>query len=144
MTEEKKGLSELIKKNFEKARAILTDKVKAESMIMDSLAEIATLLENKIGFETFSEVDSDGDTINYIGIKNIKSGYTEGLIQYYFHAENVFPVMMFYQNTIREQCSNLVDVENFLKRLVSNESFMIKIIRVSEQDEPLSSTDIPF
>lgn len=144
MTEEKKSLTELIKRNFEKAKSILTDKVMAESMVMDSLSEIAFLLDGKVLFNKFSETDSDGDLITYISIENKKSGYTEGLIQYYFHAEKIFPVAMFYQNSIREQCNNLLEVENFIKRLVSNESFMIRVIRVSEQDEIPPQTDVPF
>lgn len=145
MSEQQKSLIEIIRQNVEKAKKTINDKAKAESMIMDSLNEINTLLGNKVKFETYNKVDSDGDSIVYISVENSKSGYSESLIAYYFHSEKIFPAFMGYQNIIRESCNNLADVENFIKRLVSNESFMIKIIRVSEQDEaPAASDDIPF
>lgn len=145
MSEQQKSLIDIIRQNVEKAKKTINDKVKAESMIMDSLNEINRLLGNKVKFESYNEIDSDGDNIVYISVENNKSGYSESLIAYYFHAEKIFPAFMGYQNIIRESCNNLADVENFIKRLVSNESFMIKIIRVSEQDEaPKASDDIPF
>jgi len=144
MNEERKNLTELIKINFEKAKSILSDKTLAESMLMDSLNEISILLRNKITFNKISEVDGDGDLINYIDVTNTESNYSENLIQYYFHAEKIFPVVIMYQNIIHERCENLSDVENFVKKLVSTESFMIRVIRVSENDYPKIDNDIPF
>lgn len=143
MSEENRNIIDIIRDNLEKAKRVMNDKIKSESAIMSALNEISTLLNNKVIFPKTERLDNDGDLIINISVQNIDSGYTESLIAYYFHAEKIFPAVFNYQGLVRQSCQSIDDVNTFIERLVSNESFMIKIIRVAETDEK-PDDDIPF
>lgn len=141
MTQDK--IKELIRENFTKSMSIINDKKITESLLMTALNEVVTILNGKIKFTTENIVDTDGDEIKRITVENTKNGYSETIINYFFHREKVFPVAFNYFNVIRMDCNNIDDVNSFIERLVSDESFMIKIIRVAENTDKIDD-EIPF
>lgn len=146
MSNQNKNLNELIRVNFERARRLMDDKAIAKSMIDDLLNQITITLENKILFTRSERTDNDGDLVTTIFIGNPKNKKKEAIISYYFNAETIFPAVMMYQNIIHQRCESIDDVSVFIEKLVSHESFMIKVIRVSEEIEnPIDfDDDIPF
>lgn len=143
MTEQNKNISELIKFNLERARKIMNDKVEAISLIENALFEISAALGGKLDFPSVDEIDNDGDLITSVFVVNNISGYKEKLFWYYFHPEKVFPAMISYQNIVAARCDGMNEVVIFLENLISNDSFMIKILRISEMNE-LPHDDPPF
>lgn len=143
MTEQKKNISELIKFNLERARKIMNDKVEAISLIENALFEISLALGGKLDFPSVDEIDDDGDHITAVFVVNNVSGYKEKLFWYYFHPEKVFPAMISYQNILVSRCGSMNDIVTFLENLISNDSFMIKVLRISEMNE-LPHDDPPF
>ena len=143
MSIEEKNISQLIKENLEKAQRIISDKSRAESIIFSALQEISKLLDNKVDFINDEIIDNDGDLIIRVRVRNKKTEYSHFLFSYYFHVEKIFPMMVNYQNILAERCNNIDEVYSFVEKLLSNESFMIKIILASESDG-VFDTDVPF
>lgn len=145
MTEEKISISELIRINVAKAKEIIDSKSKSISILNDALQEINNAIGGKLSFEYSDVIDDDGDKITNISVSNIKSGYKEHLMWYYFHPENIFPAVFNYQGIINARCDSVEDVLGFVQRIVSNDSFMIKLVRISEMDNyKMFDDDIPF
>lgn len=145
MTENKINISELIKKNITKAKKIITSKEKSISLLFDALTEINNELGGNLEFISSNMIDSDGDEITNISISNTNSRYSENLLWYYFNPEKIFPAMFSYQNIITSRCESIEDVSIFIERLVTDESFMIKVVTISGMDEKKDDTsEIPF
>jgi len=145
MTENKINISELIKMNITKAKEIITSKEKSISLLFDALGEINNALGGNLEFIPSNMIDSDGDEITNISISNTNSRYSENLLWYYFNPEKIFPAMFSYQNIITARCNSIEDVALFIERLVTNESFMIKVVTISGMDEKTDDTsEIPF
>lgn len=145
MTGEKKTISELIKENITKAKEIITAKDKSISILMDAFREINEALGGNLEFSSSTMIDNDGDEITNVFISNVNSKYRENLLWYYFNPEKIFPAMFSYQNIITSRCNSIEDVVLFIKRLVTDESFMIKVVTISEMNETTEdSLDIPF
>ncbi|MGY0246903.1 hypothetical protein ACVFYI_04945, partial [Klebsiella michiganensis] len=73
------------------------------------------------------------------------SRYSENLLWYYFNSEKIFPAMFSYQNIITARCESIEDVVEFIKRLVTDENFMIKVVTISSMNNSEDdSQDIPF
>jgi len=130
MTEERISISELIRLNVAKAKEIIDSKSKSISLVDDALIEINNALGGKLIFTSFEVVDEEGDDITKVSVANIKSGYSEHLLWYYFHPEKIFPSLFNYQNIIKTRCDSINDVADFVQRIVSNDSFMIKLVRI--------------
>lgn len=53
--------------------------------------------------------------------------------------------MFSYQNIITARCESIEDVVEFIKRLVTDENFMIKVVTISSMNNSEDdSQDIPF
>lgn len=145
MTENKINISELIMANIEKAKEIISAREKSINLLLNAFDEINQAVGGNLEFITSNNVDSDGDEITRIAVSNKNSRYSENLIWYYFNPEKIFPAMFGYQNIITQRCQNIEDVAMFIERLVTNESFMIKVVTISgmnsREDE---DQDIPF
>ena len=127
----------------------ISDKERAESLLMSALDEISFALEGKIKFKTHDVIDKDGDLIKKVRVENTINNYDEAIINYYFHKEKIFPATFNYFNRIKMDCDSLADINTFIERIVSDESFMIKVIRVAENTEVINNDDndnhsIPF
>ena len=145
MTDEKKTISELIRANITKAKEIITAKDKSISILMDAFREINEALGGNLEFSSSNMIDNDGDEITNVFISNANSKYRENLLWYYFNPEKIFPAMFSYQNIITSRCESIEDVVLFIKRLVTDESFMIKVVTISEMNETNENPfDIPF
>ncbi len=145
MTESKINISELIKANIEKAKKIINEREKSINLLTNAFDEINQALGGNLEFTSSTMINGDGDEITKIAVSNKNSRYSESLIWYYFNPEKIFPATFSFLNIIRERCQNVEDVAMFIERLVTNESFMIKVVTISgmnggeDEDE-----DIPF
>lgn len=145
MTENKINISELIKANIAKAKEIINAREKSINLLFNAFDEINQALGGNLEFTTSTMIDGDGDEITKIAVSNKNSRYSESLIWYYFNPEKVFPAMFSFQNIIRERCQNIEDVAMFIERLVTNESFMIKVVTISGMNSSEDEVDdIPF
>jgi len=135
MTEIKSNISELIKQNISKVKRLIGDKERAEQLISSTMDEIAAALEFKVEFKIYSHVDKDKDTLYRVFVENVNSKKRLFILLYYFHQVNIFPLMMNYDAEIVKRCEGINDLEEYLERLVADESFMIKIITVAEDDQ---------
>jgi hypothetical protein len=145
MTENKINISELIRANIAKAKEIISARDKAISLLHNAFDEINQALGGHLEFISSNVIDSDGDEITRVVISNKNSSYSEGLLWYYFNPEKIFPAMFNYQGIIIERCESIEDVVVFIERLVTNETFMIKIVTISDMNSNEDETqDIPF
>lgn len=127
-------ISNIVKFNVEIAKRKINDKKRAENMVDSFLNELSLQLENKIEFITDSIIDSDNDTVYRVWVKNKSSRNQEIIFTYYFNQESIFPLMMNYQNTIVGRCDDIDEVYSYLEELFSDESFMIKVVLISEMN----------
>ncbi|WP_336286987.1 hypothetical protein [Cronobacter dublinensis] len=145
MTEKKINISELIIANIAKAKEIISARDKSIRLLFNALDEINQALGGNLEFISSNVIDSDGDEITRIAITNKNSRYSENLLWYYFNPEKVFPAMFSYQNIITGRCESIDDVVVFIERLVTDESFMIKVVTISEMNSSEGNAqDIPF
>ncbi|ELY5890011.1 hypothetical protein SNN87_004153 [Cronobacter sakazakii] len=145
MTEKKINISELIIANIAKAKEIISARDKSIRLLFNALDEINQALGGSLEFISSNMIDSDGDEITRIAITNKNSRYSENLLWYYFNPEKVFPAMFSYQNIITGRCESIDDVVVFIERLVTDESFMIKVVTISEMNSRENNDqDIPF
>lgn len=136
----------LIQEKYKAAMAKMDGKKDSEALINEALTEISELLEHKIIFKKLSVADQYGSRQTDVYVQNKENKYEEFVFSYEFETEKIFPVRMSYVNIITSFCSNVPEVATFMKEMISEETFMIKIIRVSEAIEnPFNSDDdIPF
>jgi len=142
MSDRQIKLSELIRKNIEKAKKTITDKERSEDLIRSSLDEIKEALDFKVNFVTEKNIDSDYDTIHHVFVENSKSKRKSFLFLYYFHQVNIFPLMLNYDGEITKRCTNIDDLIDFLELLVATESFMIRILKASEDNEVIDNDEV--
>lgn len=143
MTEKRINISELIKANIAKAKDIISAREKSISLLFNAFDQMNEALGGSLEFTTSKLTDTDGDEITRIVASNKNSKYSEYLIWYYFDPEKIFPAMFSYQNIITERCESIDDVAVFIERLVTDESFMIKVVTISGMNDD-ESHDIPF
>lgn len=143
MTEKRINISELIKANIAKAKDIISAREKSISLLFNAFDQMNEALGGSLEFTTSKLTDTDGDEITRIVVSNKNSKYSEYLIWYYFDPEKIFPAMFSYQNIITERCESIDDVAVFIERLVTDESFMIKVVTISGMNDD-ESHDIPF
>lgn len=143
MTEKRINISELIKANIAKAKDIISAREKSISLLFNAFDQMNEALGGSLEFTTTKLTDTDGDEITRIVASNKNSKYSEYLIWYYFDPEKIFPAMFSYQNIITERCESIDDVAVFIERLVTDESFMIKVVTISGMNDD-ESHDIPF
>jgi len=136
-------IAKIVKANVEIAKNKINNKKRAENIIESFLNELSLELENKIEFKIDSIVDSDLDIVYRVWAVNKLTKNQEITFTYYFNQESIFPLMLNYQNTILARCGDIDEVYDYLKELFSDESFMIKIVLISEMN--ISNEDnIPF
>ncbi|AKL36322.1 hypothetical protein AB9K36_26785 [Klebsiella michiganensis] len=145
MTERNLNISELIRANIAKAKEIISARDKAVSLLFNAFDEINEALGRNLEFTASNVIDNDGDEITRVSVSNKNSRYSENLLWYYFNSEKIFPAMFSYQNIITARCESIEDVVEFIKRLVTDENFMIKVVTISSMNNSEDdSQDIPF
>lgn len=145
MTERNLNISELIRANIAKAKEIISARDKAVSLLFNAFDEINEALGRNLEFAASNVIDNDGDEITRVSVSNKNSRYSENLLWYYFNSEKIFPAMFSYQNIITARCESIEDVVEFIKRLVTDENFMIKVVTISSMNNSEDdSQDIPF
>jgi len=139
-------MKSLIEEKYKAAMEKMDGKRNSEALIDEALTEIASLLLNKIAFKKLSVVDQYGSRQNDVYVQNLENKYEEFVFSYEFESEKIFPVRMSYLNILTSFCSSVPEVANFMKEMISEETFMIKIIRVSDAlENPFNGDeDIPF
>lgn len=143
MTESKINISELIRANIAKAKETISARDKSISLLFNAFDEINKALGESLEFTTSNIIDNDGDEVTTVVVSNKNSRYRENLLWYYFNPEKVFPAMFSYQNIITARCGSIEDVAEFIERLVTDESFMIKVVTISGMNSS-EGEDIPF
>ncbi|HCT5520078.1 hypothetical protein [Klebsiella aerogenes] len=145
MTERNLNISELIRANIAKAKEIISARDKSVSLLFNAFDEINEALGRNLEFTASNVIDNDGDEITRVSVSNKNSRYSENLLWYYFNSEKIFPAMFSYQNIITARCESIEDVVEFIKRLVTDENFMIKVVTISSMNNSEDdSLDIPF
>ncbi|WP_181945990.1 hypothetical protein, partial [Klebsiella pneumoniae] len=124
---------------------IISARDKAVSLLFNAFDEINEALGRNLEFTASNVIDNDGDEITRVSVSNKNSRYSENLLWYYFNSEKIFPAMFSYQNIITARCESIEDVVEFIKRLVTDENFMIKVVTISSMNNSEDdSQDIPF
>lgn len=140
-------LHSLIKAQVAKAKNIFTEKDIIESELKETFDLIREAMSNEIIFIFENEVDRYGDVVSTIYASNHNTSKKHTILTYDFDNKTVFPVKITDSNDSSSLCNSLNEIKSFLKLLISDDSFMIRLVAISKEIENLDYSiddDIPF
>ena len=140
-------LHSLIKAQVAKAKNIFTEKDIIESELKETFNLIKEAMSGEINFIFENEIDRYGDVVSTIYASNTKISKKHTILTYDFDNKKVFPVKITDSNDSSSLCNSLHEIKLFLERLISDDSFMIRLVTISKEIEKIDyniDDDIPF